>query len=170
MTKLHRYGPKIILIMVMLLVIAVFLFIFFTFQFRPAVRIKKEWIDSLITMQETAASGNEFPVSALLIYNDSVIGAGYNSFRNLNDPLGHAEVNALRNAFEKYNYHQFRALNRNSLILLTSDEPCMMCKGIICHHEIRHVYYLKTKPFRKKLNYLFRDLRYHFRLRKIKPD
>lgn len=152
------------------MVIAIFLFPLATSQFRPSVRIDKQWIDSLITLQETAASGDEFPVSALLVYRDSVIGAGYNTFRNLNDPLGHAEVNALRNVFKTYNYHQFKALNRDSLIMITSDEPCMMCKGIICHHEIRHVYYLQPKPFRKKLNYLFRDLRYHFRLRKIKTD
>ncbi|MBN2214133.1 MAG: nucleoside deaminase [Bacteroidales bacterium] len=170
MKKCLPNHTKVLLVIASPLIITLILFPYISRELGSAKEIHKQWIDSLISLQDVAASRGEFPVSALLIYKDSIIGSGYNTFRKLNDPLGHAEVNALRNAFEKYNYHQFRRLNRDSLIMLTSYEPCMMCKGIICHHEIRHIFYLKPKPLRKKIDYCFRNLRYYFKIRKIRAE
>jgi tRNA(Arg) A34 adenosine deaminase TadA len=170
MKKLRFRFTNVTLTILVFAIIVFFIFPFLVNQLKPSIRISRHLVDSLISLQNIAADKGEYPVSALLVYKDSVIGTGYNTFRNLNDPLGHAEINALINAFESYNYYQFRALDRDSLVMLTSYEPCIMCKGIICHHEIRHVYYLKPKSVKKNINYRVRDLRYYFRLRKIKAD
>jgi tRNA(Arg) A34 adenosine deaminase TadA len=135
---------------------------------RPGVTIKQEHFDSLMAMQDMASQLGEYPVSALVLYGDSIIGAGINTFRNTNEPLGHAEVNAIEDVFQSMHYFDFRALSRDSLVLITSYEPCPMCKGILVHLDIRKVYYLQPKKFRYRLQYLRKNLSFYLRIRRIK--
>lgn len=135
---------------------------------RPGITIQQEHYDSLLALQEIADQMGEYPVSALVIYKDNIIGAGFNSFRNLNEPLGHAEINAIKNVFERMHYFEFRALSRDSLVLISSYEPCPMCKGVINHLDIRKVYYVKPKKFSFRVKYLRKEYSYNFKTRRIK--
>jgi tRNA(Arg) A34 adenosine deaminase TadA len=135
---------------------------------RPGINIQQSHLDSLITLQDMAAEMGEYPVSALVIYKDSIIGAGINTFRNLNEPMGHAEINAIEDVFQSMHYFDFRALSRDSLVLVTSYEPCQMCKGVINHLDIRKVYYLQPKKISYRLKYLRKELSFHFKVRRIK--
>ena len=135
---------------------------------RPGITIQQTHMDSLLKLQEIALQHGEYPVSALVIYKDSIIGSGYNTFRDLNKPMGHAEINAIEDVFQSMHYFEFRALNRDSLVLITSYEPCPMCKGVINHLDIRKVYYLQPKKFRYRLKYGFKDLTFHLKMRQIK--
>jgi tRNA(adenine34) deaminase len=135
---------------------------------RPGITIQQEHYDSLIALQDMAAQMDEYPVSALVLYKDSIIGAGFNSFRNKNEPLGHAEINALENMFGKMHYFEFRALSRDSLVLISSYEPCPMCKGVINHLDIRKVYYVKPKQFSYRLKYLRKEFSFNLKTRQIK--
>ena len=135
---------------------------------RSGIEIQQEHIDSLIVLQEKSAQLGEYPVAAVVIYKDSIIGGGFNTFRNLNEPLGHAEINAIKNVFEGMHYFDFRALSRDSLVLITSYEPCPMCKGVINHLDIRKICYLKPKKFRYRFKYRVKELSYYIKLRRIK--
>ena len=135
---------------------------------RPGISIKQEHFDSLMAMQDLAAQMGEYPVSALVLYRDSIIGVGINTFRNTNEPLGHAEINAIEDVFHSMHYFEFRALSRDSLVLITSYEPCPMCKGIIAHLDIRKVYYVQPKKIRYRLQYLRKNISFYFRTRQIK--
>jgi tRNA(Arg) A34 adenosine deaminase TadA len=135
---------------------------------RPGIILKETHLDSLLTLQDQAAQMGEYPVSALVVYKDSIIGAGYNTFRNRNEPMGHAEINAIEDVFKSMHYSEFRALSRDSLMLITSYEPCPMCKGVINHLDIRKVYYLKAKSFRYRFKYVWGDLRFYARIKRIK--
>lgn len=137
---------------------------------RPGISVKQEHLDSLIVLQDLAAERGEYPVSALILYKDSVIGSGINTFRILNEPIGHAEINAIKDVFQSMHYFDFRALSRDSLVLLTSYEPCAMCKGVIVHLDIRKVYYLRAKKFRYRLQYLRKNISFYLRVRKIRPS
>jgi len=134
---------------------------------RPGISIKQEHFDSLMALQDMAAQLGEYPVSALVLYKDSIIGAGINTFRHKNEPLGHAEINAIENVFESMHYFDFRALSRDSLVLITSYEPCPMCKGVMVHLDIKKVYYLQPKKMRYRLQYLRKNLVFYFRVRRI---
>lgn len=135
---------------------------------RPGITIQQEHYDSLISLQEMAAQMGEYPVSTLVLYKENIIGAGFNSFRNLNEPLGHAEINAIENVFEGMHYFEFRELSRDSLVLISSYEPCPMCKGVLNHLDIRKVYYLKPKKLSYRVKYLRKEFSYNFKTRRIK--
>jgi tRNA(Arg) A34 adenosine deaminase TadA len=156
------------LFLILAVIIIFFCMVPFVIQnFMPSVKIDKKIIDSLICLKNVAFEHGEYPVSAILLYNDSIIGTGYNTFRQMNDPLGHAEVNAIRDAFKKYNYLDFKTLNSNKLVLLTSYEPCMMCRGILMHYKITKILYLEPKSFRIHWYYQRNNIKYYWRLRKI---
>jgi tRNA(Arg) A34 adenosine deaminase TadA len=158
------------------LVAAVFLilgllFIFFPItisSLRPGVTIKQFQLDSLVALEEKALQYGEYPVGALVIYKDSIIGSGFNTFREKNEPMGHAEINAIEDVFQSMHYLDFRVLDRDSLVLITSYEPCPMCKGVINHLDIRRVYYLQPKRIRYRLKYGMKDLSFYLKIRRIK--
>jgi tRNA(Arg) A34 adenosine deaminase TadA len=131
-------------------------------------KLDSRYIDSLLLLKKHAATRTEYPVSALLIYDGSIIGKGCNIFLELNDPAGHAEINALRNAFKKIPYKEFLQLDQRKLILLTSYEPCLMCKGMCCHHGIKKVYYLQKKPAYLRWRNVKTSLISVYRVRKLK--
>ena len=135
---------------------------------RPSITIEQKYLDSLVALQDLADQQGEYPVSALVIYRDRIIGAGYNTFRRDNDPLGHAEINAFENVFAGMDYFKFRALSRDSLILISSYEPCPMCKGVINHLDIRKIYYMQPKKFRLRMKYLRKELSFNLKTRRIK--
>jgi tRNA(Arg) A34 adenosine deaminase TadA len=135
---------------------------------RPAISIAQKHLDSLVALQDLADQQGEFPVGALMIYKDSIIGAGYNTFRKENDPLGHAEINAFDSIFAGMSYFEFRGLSRDSLVLITSYEPCPMCKGVINHLDIRKIYYMQPKKFRLRMKYLRKELSFNLKTRRIK--
>lgn len=138
---------------------------------RPGVTIPQSYMDSLTGLQEIALQHGEYPTAALIVYGDSIIGAGFNTFRDLNNPTGHAEINAIHDVFNSMHYMEFRALDRDSLVLVSSYEPCMMCKGVINHLDIRKIYYVRPKEIRTRLKYQFRDLSYYLKMRRVRsPD
>jgi len=159
-------GPLIAFVVLLLMLFPVWIS-----NIRPGVSIPRSHLDSLFRLEEIALQKGEYPVGALIAYKDSIIGAGYNTFRDLNHPMGHAEINAIIAVFKSMNYMDFRALDRDSLAIISSYEPCQMCRGVINHLDIRKVRYVRSKPTGIRLKYLSRDLSYHLKLRRIStPD
>jgi tRNA(adenine34) deaminase len=78
-----------------------------------------------------AYSKNEVPVGAVLVKNDEVISRSHNQSINKNDPSGHAEMNALRDAAKKIDNYRL-----NGASLYVTLEPCLMCFGACIHSRI----------------------------------
>ena len=78
-----------------------------------------------------AYSKKEVPVGAVLVKNDEVISHSHNQSISKNDPSGHAEMNALRDAAKTMNNYR---LNGTSLYVTL--EPCLMCFGACIHARI----------------------------------
>lgn len=121
----------------------------------------------LLSLAVRSLKTEDVPVGAVLLYNDSVVGVGYNTVMRDSVASGHAEINALTMALKKYGVKNFFKLNRDKLELLTTLEPCQMCKGAIVEYRIKKVKFMKGKDF----SYWYKEKRweilYQFKKRTI---
>ena len=82
-----------------------------------------------------AAAHGDIPVGALVLDEiGQVIGRGQNTREQDGDPLGHAEIVALRDAAE----HRGGWRLDNCTLVVTL-EPCTMCAGAIVQARIAHL-------------------------------
>ena len=86
----------------------------------------------------------ELPISALIIdENGRCIGRGSNKRELNNDPLGHAELIALRQAAWIKNDWRF-----NDCIMIVNLEPCQMCAGALIQARMGKIIYSAKDPKR----------------------
>lgn len=79
---------------------------------------------------------NDIPISCIIVKNNKIISKGYNTKYSKNDPLGHAEINAIRNASKK-----LKTSNLKDCVIYVTLKPCKMCQEIIQECRIKKVYY-----------------------------
>ena len=99
------------------------------------------WMEHAIALAAQAASENEIPVGAIVVFNDEIIGEGYNSPISLCDPTAHAEIQAIRMACKAMNNYRLPGAT-----LYVTLEPCSMCAGAIVHARVDRVVYAATEP------------------------
>lgn len=90
---------------------------------------------------EKAFEENEIPIGAVIVYQDKIIGKGYNQTEKLKDPTAHAEMIAITAAA---NYLQDWRLNECDLYVTV--EPCVMCTGAILLSRIKNIYFGTYEP------------------------
>ena len=73
-----------------------------------------------------AIKNNDVPVSCIIIKNDTIVSTSYNKKNKKNNPLCHAEINAIIKAAKVTN-----SWNLNDCELYVTLEPCEMCKKVI---------------------------------------
>lgn len=103
---------------------------------------------------------NDIPISAVVLYKDSIIGEGYNMICKDSDLSRHAEIVALNKVFKEHG-NTFRDLDRSALSLYSTYEPCEMCKGAILLYGIKNIYFEETKPFLKQVKSSIRSMLYN---------
>lgn len=82
-----------------------------------------------------AQEADDVPVGAVVIdANGNIVGRGFNTREVTNNPLGHAEVNALNDAAK--NLGSWRLDNCTLVVTL---EPCTMCAGAMVQSRIGRV-------------------------------
>ena len=67
------------------------------------------------------------PVCALVVRDGKIIGQGLNTVSADNNPVSHAELNAIRNACAELDTTDFHAVSLPDSTLYTTMEPCPMC-------------------------------------------
>ena len=90
---------------------------------------------------EKALSQEEVPVGAVVVYEDRIIGRGYNQTEALQDPTAHAEMIAISAAANTL--HSWRLENCSLYVTL---EPCSMCAGAIVLARIERLIFGTKDP------------------------
>lgn len=99
------------------------------------------YMQHAIRMAQQANTINEVPVGAVAVFNNEIIGAGFNCPISSNDPTAHAEIIALRQAAQKLN--NYRLLEVTLYVTL---EPCLMCVGAMLHARIKRLVFGALDP------------------------
>jgi tRNA(adenine34) deaminase len=115
------------------------------FQLKPKAEISPAQKKEVINLAAESLESLDVPVGALLLYENTIIGRGYNTVRLDSNVAGHAEINAINDAVKKIGLKAFANLDRDELILYSTFEPCEMCKGMILHYNIEKVRFMKDK-------------------------
>lgn len=75
------------------------------------------------------------PIGAIVVKDGVIIGRGYNNREAKQNPLGHAELEAIKSASKKIG--SWRLIDCDLYVTL---EPCPMCAGAIIQSRVRKVY------------------------------
>jgi tRNA(adenine34) deaminase len=101
----------------------------------------KEWMQRAFELAQEAQAHDEVPVGAIIVYQDQIIGEGWNQPISSNDPTAHAEIMALRDAGNKM--ENYRLPDATMYVTL---EPCAMCAGALVHARIAKLVYAVEDP------------------------
>src|SRR3990167_11165131 len=101
----------------------------------------QRWMQRALTLAKQAEKIGEVPVGAVLVFNDEIIGEGYNQPISQCDPTAHAEMIALRQGAKTLG--NYRLLGTTLYVTL---EPCVMCAGAMVHARISRLVFGAKDP------------------------
>ncbi len=101
----------------------------------------KQFMQRAIQLAKHAEGQGEVPVGAIMIFDNEIIGEGWNCPISRNDPTSHAEMIVLRSAAA--NLQNYRLLNTTLYVTL---EPCLMCAGAMIHARIKRLVFGAHDP------------------------
>lgn len=101
----------------------------------------EKWMQQALNLAKQAQALNEVPVGAVLIYENQVIGRGYNHPIQAKDPCAHAEILAIREGGGRMG--NYRLLNTTLYVTL---EPCPMCAGALVHARVQKLVFGAADP------------------------
>ncbi len=93
----------------------------------------KYMLQAMELAKETSGNG-EVPVGAVIVLENEIIASGKNQKENFFNPVGHAEIIAIKNAAE--NIKNWRLENCSLYVTL---EPCPMCLGAMIQARIKRL-------------------------------
>ena len=97
---------------------------------------RQSYLLECLKLAEEAGARGEVPVGAIVVHQDQIIGKGSNHREEKNDPTGHAEMIAIREAAQ-----HLGSWRLNDCDLYVTLEPCMMCLAACQQARIRKVVY-----------------------------
>ena len=95
---------------------------------------EKRFMLEAIALANEAKENGEIPVGAVVVLDGEIIGRGLNTREERNDPLGHAEVMAIKEASEKLGSWRLKGAH-----LYVTLEPCPMCAGLTINSRVDRV-------------------------------
>jgi tRNA(Arg) A34 adenosine deaminase TadA len=116
---------------------------------------------------QNALKSKDMPISAILIYNFEIIGRGHNTVVRDSEAGGHAILNAISDAIKNVGLETFSYLNHDSMKIVTTYEPCEMCKGALIEYKIKSLEFLKPKSLSYWLEKQYNELGYEFYKKKL---
>jgi len=128
--------------------------LFFVQEISPA--IEKE----LAQLGGMALLSEDVPVGALVVYQNKIIGRGFNTVYRDENISGHAEINAINDAIQNTGLENFLGLDKSQIVVYSTFEPCEMCKGTLNHYRISNIKFVKDKTFLRWIKNYWADLHY----------
>jgi tRNA(adenine34) deaminase len=108
-------------------------------------------MERLVALAHRSLESLDVPVAAVVVYDNEIIGEGFNTVLRNTHAGEHAEINAISDALRKCGNERFAQFDRSRLVLISTFEPCLMCLGACLNNAIRTVYYLQPKEWREIL-------------------
>jgi tRNA(adenine34) deaminase len=99
------------------------------------------WMQEALRAAQRALLAGDVPVGAVVVWQNEVIGRGWNRNVADSDPTAHAEVVALREAGAAIGNHRLLDCE-----LFATIEPCAMCAGALVHARIKRLIYGADDP------------------------
>lgn len=96
---------------------------------------EERFMREALSEAKKAASMGEVPIGAVVVKDGTIVGRGHNLTETANDPTGHAETIAIRDAARALGSRRLEGCD-----LYVTTEPCSMCAGAIVLSRIRTVY------------------------------
>ena len=106
------------------------------FDMSPEFIPEKRFMERAIILSKEALKYGDIPVGAVIEKNGEIIGEGYNTREKDKDPIGHAEINAIKEASKKLGDWRLTGCR-----LYVTLEPCRMCSGAVMNSRIETVIY-----------------------------
>lgn len=94
----------------------------------------EKYMKKALKLAKKAAKAGEVPIGCIIVYEDKIIGKGYNKRKLKHSTLAHAEITAIKQAC-KY-LGDWRLEGCTMYVTL---EPCMMCAGACVQARIDKV-------------------------------
>jgi tRNA(adenine34) deaminase len=101
----------------------------------------EKWMRHALAEAQLALNKDEVPIGAVVVYEDKIIGRGYNQVESLNDPTAHAEIIAIGAAC-----NFMSSWRLSDAHLYVTIEPCTMCAGAIVLSRIDRLIYGAKDP------------------------
>lgn len=98
-------------------------------------------MEEALRCAQRALEMGEVPVGAIVVWNGTIVGRGWNRNISNQDPTAHAEVLALRDAGTTMGNHRLVDCD-----LFATIEPCAMCAGALVHARVRRLVYGADDP------------------------
>lgn len=92
-------------------------------------------------LAKQALLNDEIPIGAVVVYQNEIIGRGYNQTKLQNNILAHAEIIAIQQAQQYLDNHRLAECD-----LYVTIEPCLMCSGAIINSRIKRVFFAANEP------------------------
>ena len=102
---------------------------------------EEKYMKEAIKQAKKAEAMNEVPIGCVIVYEDRIIGRGYNRRMTDKSALAHAELTAIKKACRVMG--DWRLDNAEMYVTL---EPCQMCAGAIIQSRIRKLYIGAMNP------------------------
>ena len=101
----------------------------------------EKYMREAIKQAKKAEKLGEVPIGCVIVYEDKIIGRGYNRRMTDKSTLSHAEIKAIKKACKVIGDWRLEGCT-----LYVTLEPCMMCTGAIALSRIRRLYYGTSDP------------------------
>ena len=93
-----------------------------------------KFMKEALNLAKEAEKMGEVPVGAVIVKDGEIIGKGKNTRETENNPVGHAEINAILDASK--NLGSWRLDGCEMYVTL---EPCAMCMGALINSRIKKI-------------------------------
>ena len=104
----------------------------------------ENYLSKIIELSKLSLKSGDVPIGAIIVKDGKIIGEGFNTREKDQDIMGHAEINAIKDASSKLNNW-----NLQGSVMYVTLKPCSMCLSVIQESRIDFVYYLLDKPENK---------------------
>jgi len=103
--------------------------------------VHEKFFEKAIVLAHQAKERGEVPIGAIVVFQNEIIGEGFNQPISLCDPTAHAEMNAIRQAAKFFGNYRLTDCD-----LYVTLEPCAMCAAAMVHARIKNCYFGAFDP------------------------